>query len=54
MFFFSFQFFTLGVSACATVFFLDSINISAAVYSRYKSPMFNSYLEQQQHRSPVH
>lgn len=52
-FFFFFQFSTLGVSACATVFLLDSTNISAAVYSRYKRPMFNSYLERQ-HSSPVH
>lgn len=41
------QFSTLGVSECATLFFLDSTNISAAVYSRYKRPMFNSYLEWQ-------
>lgn len=33
--------------------FLDSINISAAVYLRYKSPMFNSYSERRHHCSPA-
>lgn len=39
-------FLSLGVSACAPDF-SRLINVSAAVYSRYKSPMFNSYLEPQ-------
>lgn len=45
-------FLSLGVNACAPDF-SRLINISAAVYSRYKSPMFNSYLERQ-HSSSVH
>lgn len=45
-------FLSLGVSACAPDF-SRLINVSAAVYSRYKSPMFNSYLEPQ-HSSSVH
>lgn len=36
------HFLSLAVSACAPDF-SRLINISAAVYSRYKSPMFNSY-----------